>query len=131
MSEVTVEEGMAVQEQTVQQALTGFHREVEDSRKLESAVNQARQDIVEHGDPNVLLAQMAADIAAQIRSSLEQNVTVLDELVRQNHLLRKKIHLLLQGRQDVTDVDEADEPEDDDRWFGTHIKEALSILRGR
>jgi len=113
---------------TVQEALTGFRRGIEEVRQVQDEAEKARENIRAHFPGEAVeLAEVAARLAATTFSGLERNANVLDALVRENAQLRKQLGLLV-----ACPFPAEDEPGDDyadDHFFGTHLREAWALLR--
>ena len=116
---------------TVQDALTGFRLTIEEVRQVQGEAEQARENIRAHftGEADAL-AEVAARLAATTHSGLEQSAAVLDALVRENAQLSRELENLkscLTVSSPATTDDEDDAA--DDHFFGTHLREAWSLLR--
>lgn len=102
----------------------------EHSRVLQRSVEEAFQRL-SLPDPLAAdaIARAATSMAKTIHVGLQQNAQLLRQLSEENARLRQQLDEITVAQH--SDAAEDDEYEDDDRSFGTHIREAIAILRGR
>jgi chromosome segregation ATPase len=119
---------------TVQEALTGYRRKIDEIRQIQSEAEEAHENIRTHASHEEAyteaLAQVAARLATETHSGLERSAVVFDALVRENKDLKDQIDRLKSHRVAATPTTVDDEDDDaDDHFFGTHLREVWAFLR--
>ena len=119
---------------TVQEALAGYRRKIEEIRLIQDEAEEARRSIRSRSTEDAqteALAEIAARLAAATRSGLEEAAVVFDALVRDNKHLNEQIDQLRSRGAGAapSPTDDYEDDDADDHFFGTHLREAWAILR--
>ena len=120
---------------TVQEALAGYRRKIEEIRLIQDEAEEARENMRARSTEDAqteALAEIAARLAAATCSGLEEAAVVFDALVRDNKHLNEQIDQLRSrgaGAAPSPATDDYEDDDADDHFFGTHLREAWAILR--